>query len=282
MTAAKPSATLDAYLLHGAGPGHRPALHAAERVSLLAIGSAALTAPLVVLSDLTGDLPPLCEAIDEALALAAETVKAAKARFELRAGMALEMIREEGLYGEKGFADFLSYVTSRWGYSLSRAYQLIDMVLVTGAVSTIVESPLPESQVRLLAVVVRQHGADAARKILTTANATPGQLTAKKLAAVRDQLGLTPTSRGGSTTNGSATGTSEVIDAEVVEEPAEVQRVRDGLAELAKAAQLLTAKNLTAAVQHDAALAQAVLAGYENAGEVRRRLRRHTGTPAAE
>ncbi|MFG3054683.1 hypothetical protein ACGFZP_27520 [Kitasatospora sp. NPDC048239] len=62
---------LDAYVLQGADPDRRPALATAEPVALLAIGFAALTAPLTALDDLAADLPPRCEAIDDALAFAA-------------------------------------------------------------------------------------------------------------------------------------------------------------------------------------------------------------------
>ncbi|MGW4807196.1 hypothetical protein [Kitasatospora sp. NPDC004272] len=221
-------------------------------------------------------LAGLEDIIESARQDAAETMKAAKARFELRAGMALEAIRRDGLYEEKGFADFPSYVKGRWGYSLSRAYQLMDMVLVANAVSTIVETPLPESQVRLLAVVVRQHGEEAAQQVLAKAKEVPGRITAEKLAAVRDKLKYAPAPRGSAAAKGATSPTAEpeVIDAEVVDEPAEVQQVRDGLAALARANRLLTTKNLSAAVDHDATLAAEVLAGYEHAGEVRRRLRR--------
>jgi hypothetical protein len=46
---------------------HRPVLTAAERISLLAVGFTTLTAPLVVLNDIGGNLVLLCEAIDQAL-----------------------------------------------------------------------------------------------------------------------------------------------------------------------------------------------------------------------
>ncbi|MGW2547629.1 hypothetical protein ACWC5I_43840 [Kitasatospora sp. NPDC001574] len=223
-------------------------------------------------------LAGLEDIIEAARQDAAETVKAAKTRFELRAGMALEMIRSEPiLFTQKGYADFRSYVKGRWGYSLSRAYQLMDMVLVMTAVSTIVET-LPESQVRLLAVVVRQHGEDAAREILSAATALPGAVTAKRLAQIRDQLDYAPAARGGEAT-GQDDG-PQILDAELVDEiPAQVQSIRDGLAALNRAHQLLTAKNLTAALQYDPDLGDAVLAGYERSGDVRRRLRRSIPAP---
>ncbi|MGY0466932.1 hypothetical protein ACW14Y_42735 (plasmid) [Kitasatospora sp. cg17-2] len=223
-------------------------------------------------------LAGLEEIIESARQDAAETVKAAKTRFEMRAGMALEMIRSEPiLFTQKGYSDFKSYVKGRWGYSLSRAYQLMDIVLVMTAVSTIVESALPESQVRLLAVVVRQHGDEAARQILSTTRALPGNVTAKKLEQVRDQLNYTPASR----TTGSGGG-PDIVDAELVgEAPAEVQAIRDGLAALSKASALLTPKNLAVALQHYPDLGDAVLAGYEKSGDVRRRLRRHIDAATA-
>ncbi|MFB7675291.1 hypothetical protein ACFC26_28155 [Kitasatospora purpeofusca] len=132
-------------------------------------------------------------------------MKAAKTRFEMRAGMALEMIRSEPiLFTQKGYSDFKSYVKGRWGYSLSRAYQLMDIVLVMTAVSTIVETALPESQ-------------------------------------VRDQLNYTPAARG--TDPAAADDRTKIVD--------------------------------SAALQHSPDLGDAVLAGYEKSGEVRRRLRRH-------
>ncbi|GAA4838308.1 hypothetical protein [Kitasatospora terrestris] len=63
--AQKPRHALDAYAFHGTDPGRRPALRTAERVSLLAIGFTALTARS------PPSTPPLCDAIDEALTLAA-------------------------------------------------------------------------------------------------------------------------------------------------------------------------------------------------------------------
>ncbi|MGA5823556.1 hypothetical protein ACPC54_37535 [Kitasatospora sp. NPDC094028] len=63
--------TLDAYVLLGSVRSeHLPQLTGEERVALLAVGFAALSAPRAVLNDLT-NLVPLCEAIDQALALAA-------------------------------------------------------------------------------------------------------------------------------------------------------------------------------------------------------------------
>lgn len=221
-------------------------------------------------------LAGLEDIIDSARQGLAETVKAARTRFELHAGMALAMIRDESLYLEKGYPDFPSYVQGRWGYSLSRAYQLMDTVLVANAVSTIVETALPESHVRLLAVVIRQHGEAAAREILTTAQAdSSGRITAKTLAAVRDDLKFTPAPRG------EALGAEPaVVDAEVVEDSAEVQHVRDGLAALAKASRLLSPKNLAAALQHAPDLAANAMAGYEQAGQIRRRLRPRSSDPA--
>uniref|UniRef100_UPI002F90A307 hypothetical protein n=1 Tax=Kitasatospora indigofera TaxID=67307 RepID=UPI002F90A307 len=210
--------------------------------------------------------------IEDARLDAAETVKAAKTRFEMQSGMALELIRKESLFLQAGESSFSAYVKNRWGYSLSRAYQFMDTVLVMGAVSTIVESPPPESQLRVLAVVVRQHGDEAARQVLAGAQALPGKVTAKTLVAVRDGLKLGPATEAGDDDQG-----EEVLDAELVGEPsAEVRNVLDGLAALARASQLLTAKNLTAALQHDPDLAEAVLAGYEHSGDVRRRLRRQS------
>jgi hypothetical protein len=64
--------TLDAYVLCGSTLAeHHPELAAAERIALLAVGFTAASAPRVVLNDLAGDLALLCEAIDQALALAA-------------------------------------------------------------------------------------------------------------------------------------------------------------------------------------------------------------------
>jgi hypothetical protein len=61
--------TLDALVLRGSTlTTRRPDLTAAERVALLAVGFAALTAPLAAVGDLAGDLEVLCEAIDQALA----------------------------------------------------------------------------------------------------------------------------------------------------------------------------------------------------------------------
>ncbi|WP_327071827.1 hypothetical protein [Kitasatospora sp. NBC_01302] len=63
--------TLDAYVLCGSVLAeHRPELTAAERIALLAVGFSAASAPRVVLNDLAGDLALLCEAIDQALAIA--------------------------------------------------------------------------------------------------------------------------------------------------------------------------------------------------------------------
>ncbi|MFE7528551.1 hypothetical protein ACFU7Y_22940 [Kitasatospora sp. NPDC057542] len=65
--------TLDAYVLLGSvQAAQRPQLSAAERTALLAVGFTALSAPRVVLNDLT-DLVPLCEAIDQALLIGTAT-----------------------------------------------------------------------------------------------------------------------------------------------------------------------------------------------------------------
>jgi hypothetical protein len=70
--------TLDAYVLRGSVRAARqPELTPEERVALLAIGFTALTAPLVVLGDIAGDLALLCEAIGQALTIATAAQPAA-------------------------------------------------------------------------------------------------------------------------------------------------------------------------------------------------------------
>ncbi|WBP91946.1 hypothetical protein [Kitasatospora cathayae] len=70
--------TLDAYVLLGSVQSeHRPELTDGERVALLAVSFTAASAPRVVLNDIAGDLAVLCEAIDQALALAAAAQPAA-------------------------------------------------------------------------------------------------------------------------------------------------------------------------------------------------------------
>lgn len=65
-------------------------------------------------------------------------------------GTALMEIRDERLYREH-HGTFEDYCRERWGLSRPRAYQLIDAAGVVGNLSTIVDKPANEAQVRPLA-----------------------------------------------------------------------------------------------------------------------------------
>jgi hypothetical protein len=84
----------------------------------------------------------------------------------MQVGQALMLIRDQGMYREKGYVRFEDYCDKTFQLSRSRAYQMIDAVQVNEAISlctivhtencTTVQNPIPESQARELAPLMRQ------------------------------------------------------------------------------------------------------------------------------
>lgn len=117
----------------------------------------------------------------------------------IEVGNALAAIQERKLY-QAGFETFEEYCRSKWGFSRQRAYQL---TAAAEAVTTMVDIGLPtptsERQTRELIRIPEAERADVWRE---TVERTGGQPTA---AAVRETY---------------AARTDEVVDAELVDEPA--------------------------------------------------------------
>lgn len=70
----------------------------------------------------------------------------------VQVGKALLEIRDRRLYREQ-HPTFEEYLSDRWGMSRSRCYQLIQAATITSSLSTMVDKPQNERQVRALAKV---------------------------------------------------------------------------------------------------------------------------------
>lgn len=103
--------------------------------------------------------------IGEAHMAAEAAVQAAHEHWVLTAGQALREIRDEKLFTQAGYASFDEYVQARWGFQKQHASRLIQSVPVVQALRGVVRVQLKERQVRALVPVVREHGADAVRKV---------------------------------------------------------------------------------------------------------------------
>jgi hypothetical protein len=100
-------------------------------------------------------------------------------------GNALLEIRESRLYQET-HRTFEAYCKERWGMSRPRAYQLIEAAEVTGRMSTVVDKPTHESQVRPLTALPEEKQAAAWQEAVDTA--PEGRVTARHTQGVADRL----------------------------------------------------------------------------------------------
>jgi len=130
---------------------------AAATSAAVALVPGARQARLIVAADVTGtpaeQLRAFETAIDSANKTAQTTLTAARARYVIEAGTALREIRGRELH-KVTHSSFETYVEQRWGMSRPRAYELIGAAPLMLAVSEISDTPVVESQVRVLAPVL--------------------------------------------------------------------------------------------------------------------------------
>ncbi|MFE3206301.1 hypothetical protein [Embleya sp. NPDC059237] len=120
------------------------------------------------------------------------TMAAARARFVVEVGMALEAIRAAGLY-RATHATFEGYAEGRWGISRPRAYQLITAAPLMVAAARVVDDPIVEAQARALAPVLTSERPETAREVIAAAReASGGRLTAAGIRKAVRAAGYTP------------------------------------------------------------------------------------------
>lgn len=105
---------------------------------------------------------------------------------DARRGVAqrLKEINEDRLYGD----DFDAYMRNRWGYTAAWAYQQIDLY----AVSRILETA-NAGQAAVVAPVMRNHGEEAARQVVSKAEEDSKKITAATLRKAAVDLGYIAT-----------------------------------------------------------------------------------------
>jgi hypothetical protein len=132
-------------------------------------------------------------AIDSAKETAGTTLKAARARFAVEAGMALRAIRDEdgGLY-KVTHATFEEYVAVRWDMDRTRAYQLIDAAPAMLVMWKIFDTAPVESQARALAGVLDAHGEEAVREAVVAVRESGKKITAATLKEAAHRLHYIP------------------------------------------------------------------------------------------
>ncbi len=183
----------------------------------------------------TGTPEERLKTFEGAIDTATGAVDQVKGRAALIIGTSLREIRDQNLYPLLGYSTFEDYAEDRWGYSRPYAYQLMDTPLVVTALSAIadIKQPLPdfpESWIRVLAPVYRNHGPQDLGALWQLATGAGRRITAKLLTELRDQLALGP--KAGELTDTTDPGTDEreerldadsdggtIIDAEIVEDP---------------------------------------------------------------
>ncbi|MFF2123449.1 hypothetical protein ACFVXH_39595 [Kitasatospora sp. NPDC058184] len=240
----------------------------------------------------TGTPEERLKTFEGAIDAAAGAVDRVKGRAALVIGTSLREIRDQGLHSLLGYDTFEDYAEDRWGYSRPYAYQLMDTPLVVTALSAIadIKQPLPdfpESWIRVLAPVYRNHGPEDLGALWQLATGTGRRITAKLLTEVRDQLALGPkraeltedeTETAGSGADGQGiqpggqqgAGAGLIIDAEVVDDPLLDWKV--ALKGLQNAYKVLAPSAHLAARQADPEAVEALLADIQKmaAGVARR------------
>lgn len=88
----------------------------------------------------------------------------AEEQWVLTAGQVLREVRT-GLFRERGFSDFDTYLQERWGFQKAYATRLIQAVPVIEALQSIAHRELKERQMRALVGVCEQHGPQAVREV---------------------------------------------------------------------------------------------------------------------
>jgi len=130
------------------------------------------------------------DAIDAAVERARVSVASAKTRFVVEVGTSLAEIQKEHLY-KVTHSSFEAYVEERFQLSRQRAYQLLEAAPVMLEVSKIFDIPIVESHARILAPIIDEHGLDAVKTVLATAQER-GKVTAKSLKEASRESGFTP------------------------------------------------------------------------------------------
>lgn len=110
-------------------------------------------------------------------------------------GYALARVRDEGLYGAKGFETFERYCRERWDMSRPRAYQMIDAARVVDLVSTVVDTEPPKSERVVRELAPLRDDPERMRAVWSEANerATNGHGPTAEL--VRELVHVSPISK---------------------------------------------------------------------------------------
>ena len=168
---------------------------AAATSAAVALVPGARQARPIVAADVTGtpaeQLRAYEAAIESANETAQQTLSAARARYVIEAGTALREIRDRELYlVTHGSVE--TYVEQRWGMSRTRAYELIGAAPLMLALSEISDTPVIESQVRVLAPVLRSDRPALAGELLDRVRRDGGgKVTAKALKKAVKDAGFT-------------------------------------------------------------------------------------------
>jgi len=130
----------------------------------------------LVSSRLTELVVPSERSLSELEAVIETAIATVMARFN-EVGSALLEIRERHLYQERGYARFEDYCAERLDMSRPRAYQLMDAVAASTAMSTLVDIPLPahERYVRELVPLAKKSPEAAAQVWRDVYEATNGR-----------------------------------------------------------------------------------------------------------
>lgn len=121
--------------------------------------------------------------------VAEESLGKARARFVIEAGAALRAIRDDPGKLYAAYGTFEDYIVKRWQMDRSRAYQLIDAAAPMIVMSKIFDVPPVESQARVLAPVLEDHGEDAVRETVVVVRTSGDKVTAATLKAAAVRLG---------------------------------------------------------------------------------------------
>lgn len=154
-----------------------------------------------MMADLT---PVLSEGESDLLAQQESIIEQGLNTF-VEVGTALMVIRDQRLYRE-GFGNFEEYCQVNWGFSRQRSHQMIDAARVVGALSTMVDVPLPTSERQARELV--DLAPETAAAVMETA-AESGRLTAAAIRDAREVHGVTKVTQ--------TTKTETVVDSETGE-----------------------------------------------------------------
>ncbi|MFH8259318.1 hypothetical protein [Streptomyces roseolus] len=140
-------------------------------------------------------LAELEAALEHAVTRAGVAIDLMKGWLDEQRGTVLREIHAHGLYKVKS-TSFEQYVWDRWKMKRARAYQLMEAAPVLALMSAIADTPPAVSTATALVPVLKTHGADAVRDVLTqahtTAKDTGTKVTTAAIKRVLRARGLTP------------------------------------------------------------------------------------------